>query len=159
MNRGATFFLKAVLVIIAVGVLAALLIFPHFEGRNRNADFFTVYFKDAFLAYVYLTFIPFFGAFVQAFKLLGHIEKNKVFSAAAVRCLRNIKFCAMLFALFFAGILPLIFRFAQDDDAPGVVLIAFVVMFAAFVVATAAGLFQALLQKAVDLKSENDLTV
>lgn len=158
-KSGSTFFLKIVLVLISVGILAGLLIFPHFEGRNRNADFFSVYFKDAFLAYVYLTFIPFFGAFVQAFKLLGHIERNKVFSEAAVRCLRNIKYCAMLFALFFAGIFPLIIGFAHDDDAPGVALIPFVVIFAAFVVATAAGLFQSLLQKAVDLKSENDLTV
>lgn len=122
MRGGSTVFLKIVLILIGAIVTTALLAEPHFEGVNRNKDFFEVY-LDPFIAYVYFAFVPFFGALFNAFKLLGHIERNKVFSEAAVRCLRNIKYCAMLFALFFAGIFPLIIGFAQDDDAPGVALI------------------------------------
>lgn len=159
MKNGSALFLKFVILFIGAGVLAALLWFPHFEGRNKNADFLTIYFKDAFLAYIYLTFVPFFGALHQAFRLLGHIERGDVFSETAVKCLRNIKYFAMAMSLFFAGMMPWMFSFADQDDAPGIVPIGAVVIFACFVVATAAGLFQTLLQKAVDIKSENDLTV
>lgn len=159
MKQGSTLFLKIVIFLIATGALVILLWFPHIEGRNRNADFFTIYFKDAFLAYIYLTFIPFFGALFQAFKLLGHIERGNVFSEVAVRCLRNIKYFSMAMSLLISGTMPWIISFADQDDAPGVVPIVAVIIFACFVVATAAGLFQTLLQKAVDIKSENDLTV
>jgi hypothetical protein len=55
--------------------------------------------------------------------------------------------------------MPYIFHAADKDDAPGVALIGFVIIFASFVIATAAGVFQRLVQNAVDIKSENDLTV
>jgi hypothetical protein len=159
MNKSSTWFLKSVLVLIAGLVLAGLLWFPHVEGRNINADLFTIYFKDPFLAYVYVTSIPFFIPFYQAFKLLGYIERNLAFSQVSVNALRNIKFSSLVLAGLVAGAVPQLAMFAQDDDAPGVVLIVLVIIFAAFVIATAAAVFQKLLQNAVDLKSENDLTV
>lgn len=159
MNKSSTWFLKSVLILIAGIVLAGLLWFPHVEGRNVNADIFTIYFKDPFLAYVYLTSIPFFIPFYQAFKLLGFIERNQAFSQASVNALRKIKFNSLVLAGLVAGAVPQMVMFAQDDDAPGVVLIVLVIIFASIVIATAAAVFQKLLQSAVDLKSENDLTV
>lgn len=159
MKRGSTTFLKTVLILIVLAVLAGLLGFPHVEGRNANANFFQIYFQDPFLAYIYLTSVPFFLAFYQAFRLLGLIERSKTFTQAGVNRLRNIKYCALAFAGFVLPTMPYIFAFAQDDDSPGVVLIGVVLVFAAIVVATAAAVFQALLQNAVDIKSENDLTV
>jgi hypothetical protein len=159
MNKGSTLFLKIVLLLTAGIVLAGLLWFPHLEGRNAHADIFTIYFKDPFLAYVYLSSISFFVPFYQAFKLLGYIEQNKAFSQISVNALRNIKFSALVLAGLVAGAVPQLAMFAQEDDAPGVVLILVVIIFAAFVIATAAAVFQKLLQNAVDLKSENDLTV
>lgn len=159
MKRGSTTFLKSVLIIVALAILAGLLFFPTIEGRNTNHNFFQIYFQDPFLAYVYLTSVPFFLAFYQAFRLLGLIEHNKTFTQAGVARLRNIKYCALAFAGFVIPTMPYIFAFAQDDDAPGVVLIGVVLVFAAIVVTTAAAVFQALLQNAVDIKSENDLTV
>lgn len=55
--------------------------------------------------------------------------------------------------------MPYIYYAADRDDAPGVLAIALVIAFASLVIASAAGLFQRLLQNAVDIKSENDLTV
>ena len=46
-----------------------------------------------------------------------------------------------------------------NDDPAGFVAIGLVVIFASAVIATAAAVFQTLLQNAVDIKSENDLTV
>ena len=159
LKRTSTTFLKIVIFLIALPVLAGLLWFPQVEGRNANSDPISLYFNDPFLAYVYLSFIPFFIALYQAFKLLGYIEKDKVFSEVSVKALRNIKYCIVAFIGFITLIMPWIMMFAEDDDAPGVVLIPLVIIFASAVIATAVAIAQRLLQKAVDLKSENDLTV
>jgi hypothetical protein len=45
------------------------------------------------------------------------------------------------------------------DDRPAGVFMRILVTFPSIVVATAAAMFEQILQKAVDIKSENDLTV
>lgn len=158
-NRGSTLTLKAVLLLIGLGVLFLLLWFPQIEGRNANSDPISLYFNDPFLAYIYLTFSPFFIALYQAIKLLHLIEKNKFFSEGAVKALRNIKYCVIAFIGFLTLLMPWVFMFAQQDDAPGLVVIAIVIILASGVIATGVAVAQKLLQSAVDLKSENDLTV
>ena len=95
MKRSSTIFLQVVIVLIGIGALALLLWEPHLEGRNTHATLFEIYFKDPFLAYAYLASIPFFVALYQAFKVLGYAGQNKVFSQAAVKALRTIKYCAI----------------------------------------------------------------
>jgi len=46
-----------------------------------------------------------------------------------------------------------------DDDPAGVIALGIFTTFASVVIATVAAVFQRLLQNAVDIKSENDLTV
>jgi hypothetical protein len=166
MKRSSTIFLQIVLVLIGIGVLAALLWEPHLEGRNINATFFEIYFKDPFLAYVYLGSIPFFVGLSQAFKLLGYAGRNKVFSQAAVNALRTIKYCALLtagailaadaFLVIHARLYP---EIGAQDGPEGAVMLGIIATFASIVIATAAAVFERILQSAVDIKSENDLTV
>ena len=92
-------------------------------------------------------------------KLLNYIDKNKVFSDASIKALKNIKYSAIAISLLYAAGMPYILYVADKDDAPGVVLIGLVIIFASFVIATAAAVFQRLVQSAVEIKSENDLTV
>ena len=80
MKKSSILFLQVVIVALIIGVLVALLWEPHLEGRNVNATLFEIYFKDPFLAYVYLGSIPFFVGLYQAFKVLGYIGQNKTFS-------------------------------------------------------------------------------
>src|SRR6266480_606767 len=100
MKRSSTIFLQVVIVLIGIGALALMLWEPHIEGRNVHATLFEIYFKDPFLAYAYIASISFFVALFQAFKLLGYIGQNKVFSQAAVNVLRTIKYCAMALVAF-----------------------------------------------------------
>jgi len=159
MKRSSTLFLKAVILLIAVVALAAMIWEPQTEGRNVNADQVSIYFRDPFLAYAYAASIPFFVALYQAFKLLGYIEQNKVFSQISVRALRNIKYCAItLSGLIVLGILY-IRLFNTGDDPAGITALGIFSTFVSIVIATAAAVFQKLLQNAVDIKSENDLTV
>src|SRR3954471_7093485 len=95
MKRSSTIFLQGVIVFIGTGALAFMLRQPHIEGRNAHATLFEIYFNDPFLAYAYVASIPFFVALYQAFKVLGYAGRNQVFSPAAVRALRTIKYCAM----------------------------------------------------------------
>src|SRR4249920_1673615 len=96
MKRSSTIFLQVVIVLIGIGALALMLWEPHLEGRNAHATLFQIYFNDPFLAYAYTASIAFFFALYQAFKLLGYIGQNKVFSQAAVNALRTIKYCAII---------------------------------------------------------------
>jgi magnesium-transporting ATPase (P-type) len=159
MKRGSTLFLKFVLLLMAIVVLGLMLWFPHIEGRNVNSTFFQVYFNDPFLAYAYMASFTFFMALYQAFKLLGYIERNEIFSYHSVKALGAIKYCAITLAVLVA--LPLIYLFVirPEDDIAGGVAMGILMIFASAVVATAAAVFERLLQTAVDIKSENDLTV
>jgi hypothetical protein len=88
-------FLQVVIVLIGIGAFALLLWEPHIEGRNVHATLFEIYFKDPFLAYAYIASSPFFVALYQAFKVLGYAGQNMIFTQAAVKALRTIKYCAL----------------------------------------------------------------
>jgi Protein of unknown function (DUF2975) len=158
MKRSSTIFLQIVIVLIGIGALALMLWEPHIEGRNAHATLFEIYFKDPFLAYAYLASIPFFAALYQAFKVLGYAGQNQVFSPAAVKALRIIKYCAISI-IGFVVVSVLFMPFSDPDDRPPGVVIRILTTFASIVVATAAAMFERILQNAVDIKSENDLTV
>jgi DUF2975 family protein len=158
MKFGATLFLRAVLVLIGIGVLAFLLVEPHFEGRNAHATFFEIYFKDPFLAYMYVASIPFFMGLYHAIKVLGYADRNKEFSPSTVRSVRTVKYCAIALIGFVAGAEVFILLSESDDRAGGVAIGVFIA-FVAILVANAMAVLERTLQKAVDLKSENDLTV
>ena len=153
-----TIFLQAVIVLIGIGALALLLWEPHIEGRNAHATLYEIYFKDPFLAYAYLGSIPFFLALYQAFKVLGYIGQNKAFSHATVKALRTIKFCALAIISFVAGA-ELFIMLHESDDRAGGVFIGLLIAFGSVVIATAAAMFERILQNAVDTNSQSDLTV
>jgi hypothetical protein len=48
---------------------------------------------------------------------------------------------------------------AERDDAPGIILIGLVIIFASMVIGVFAAVLQKLLTNAIEIKSENDLTV
>lgn len=108
---------------------------------------------------MYVAAIPFFIALYQSFKLLNLIDKNNAFSVSAVKALGIIKYCAVAISALFAAGMPYIFTVADKDDAPGVVAIALIIVFASIVIATFAAVLQKLLQNVIAIKSENELTV
>ena len=158
MKRSSTIFLQVVIVLIGIGALALMLWEPHIEGRNAHATLFEIYFKDPFLAFAYIASIPFFVALYQAFRLLGYAGQNEVFSHAAVKALRIIKYCAISI-IGFVVVSVLFMPFSDPDDRPPGVVMRILITFGSIVIAAAAAMFERVLQNAVDMKSENDLTV
>ena len=159
MKRGSILFLRAVIVLVGVAVLAGLLWEPQVEGRNAHADLVTIYFRDPFLAYAYVGSLPFFFGLYQAFKLLGYVDQGQAFSPAAVKALRRIKYCALAVIGFIVGGEAYIILGVVSDDRAGGVAMGIFTSFACVVTATAAAVLERVLQNAVDLKSEHDLTV
>lgn len=160
-KRSSILFLQAVIVLIGVITVFLMLLEPRIEGRNAHASLMQIYFKDPFLAYMYLGSIPFFVGLVQAFKLLGYIAQNKVFSQAAVNTLKAIKYCSFITAAAIVAALVYlrIHAATSHDDPAGAIALGIIATFVSVVIGTAAAVFEKTLQSAVDIKSENDLTV
>jgi hypothetical protein len=145
-------------VLIGIGAVALLLWEPHLEGRNAHATVFEIYFKDPFLAYAYVGSIPFFVGLYHAFKVLEYAGRNKEFSRATVGSLRTIKYCAIL-VVGFVAVGEIFIMSNRSEDHAGGVFMGVLITFASIVVATAMAVLERASQNAVDLKSENDLTV
>jgi len=152
-------FLQTVIVLIGILALAILIRFPVTEGRAANLDLFSIY-SDPFILYGYATSLAFFVALYKAFRLLGYIGQNKIFSSASVKSLKSIKHCAIILSILIvtAGLYIRIAHNKEDDPA-GFLAICIVTTFVSIIVATAAAIFEKILQKAIDMKSENDLTI
>ena len=154
MTKASTLILKLTLIALALGAgVLILYVFPLGIRTDQTGEYRYI------VMGLYLPAIPFLIALFKSYKLLEHIEKNQVFSEFSVSALRSIKYCGLTISALFAAGMPFIFKVADKDDAPGVVAIALVIIFASFVIATGAGVFQSLMQKAIEMKSENDLTV
>ncbi len=158
MQRGSVLFLTVV-VLIAVGAAALLLWEPHVEGVNAHATNVEIYFTDPFLAYAYLASVPLFLGLYQGFRLLGYVGRDAVLSTEVVRRLRTIKLCAITMIGFVVGAELFTRLHDAGDDPAGGVFIGILIAFAATVVATTTLVLERTLQDAVDIKSENDLTV
>lgn len=150
MKRCSTIFLKIAVILIGIPVLALCIFWvPGFVN----------YLHYTILIGVYVTAITFFFAIYQALKLLSYIDKNKAFSELSVKALKNIKYCANTISIIYAALIPFLIPIADADDAPGLVGFPIIIIFASTVIAVFAAVLQRLLQDAIDIKSENDLTV
>lgn len=154
MKRSSTLFLKATIVGLATLALVVCIV-----AIPRIINEFSLGGYDPILIGMYVAVVPFFVALFYAMKLLGYIDRNQAFSVNSIQALKAIKYCATIIAGLFALGMPYIYYVANEDDAPGVIVLGLVMVFAPFVVATFAGVLQKLVQNAVDIKSENDLTV
>lgn len=155
-KRTSTYFLRSVIFLIGIAVLAICIFgLPVLIRSEMQGDFDYGY---IFLG-LYITAIPFFIALYQALRLLRYIDQNKAFSGLSVRALKNIKYCAITISAMFIIGQPYVFYVADRDDAPGLAMLGFVIIGASFVIAAFSGVLEKLLQNAIDIKSENDLTV
>ncbi|WP_298825715.1 DUF2975 domain-containing protein [uncultured Planococcus sp.] len=160
MSRGSTLFLKTVIILMGLPVLAVCI-----YGLSRfdpNSPYWALpeleKLQYPLLIGMYLAMIPFFIALYQTLKLLSYIDRNEAFSKLSVKALKTIKYCAITISVIYVLELPFLYLLTKADDAPGI-LIGIVVIFASMVVAVFAAVLQRLLQDAIDIKAENDLIV
>lgn len=155
MKSVSTLFLRLVILTISIGVLAlCVLVLP---TGIRSTNDWSGY--RPLLIGMYLPAIPFFVGVYQTFKLLSYIDRNIAFSESAIKALRYIKYCGLIIGGLYALGLPYIYMMAEQDDAPGVMLIGLAFTFGPLALAVLAGVLQKIFQNTIDLKSENELTV
>jgi hypothetical protein len=160
MTKGSTFFLRAAVFVLGLIVLALCIFALPPAWKGGSAEYPTA--SRALLAIIigmYATVVPFFIALWQTLKLLSLIDRNEAFSEVSVKALKIIKYCGIVIAAFYVAFVPLLFPIAQADDAPGLVVYGAAFACAPIVVAVFAAVLQKLLQSAIEIKSENDLTV
>jgi hypothetical protein len=160
MKRGSTHFLRLALSLAGIGVLALCIFALPSLWKGGSEEFPAA--SNAFLIIMtslYIAAIPFFLALWQTFKLLNYIDQNTAISNVSVKVLKNIKYYAIVITALFILDVPFLVPIAEADDAPGLVVIGMLVACAPIVVAVFAAILQRLLQNAIDIKSENDLTV
>lgn len=158
MKRGTTLFLKLAVIFIGLPVLILSLFGMTWLINNPASPEYDQLLYPVLMG-IYLSIFPFFVALYQTFRLLNYIDKKQAFSEWSVKALKNIKFCAIIISGLYVVVLPFIFGLAQMDDAPGLILVGMIPIFASLVIAVFAAVLQRLLQDAIDLKKENDLIV
>lgn len=160
MKKSSTFILKTTVFFLGAVVIALCIFALPEMWRGGSVEFPTASTAVVcIVAILYTTVIPFFIALWQTLKLLGYIDKNIAFSELSVKALKTIKYCAIAIAVLYFINVPLLFPIAQADDAPGLLIIGFVIACAPVVIAVFAAVLERLLQNAIDIKSENELTV
>ncbi|PWK09611.1 DUF2975 domain-containing protein [Tumebacillus permanentifrigoris] len=155
-----TLFLKVAVILMGIPVLALCIFFVP-AISNFMAELYpeTAYLHDLLRIGLYAAAIPFYIALYQTFKLLVHIDQNKSFSELSLKSLKNIKYCATAISILYVLNMPLFYLMAKRVDPPIIMPIGYGVIFAALVIAVFAAVLQKLVKHAIDIKSENDLTV
>jgi hypothetical protein len=153
MNFGSTLFLRGVIYCIGLAALGVCVIIAGVSLSGNAGMFLPV------LGLIFLSALPFFYALYNGLLLLRYIDKNIAFSELSVKAIRSIKLAAFAISVLYAAGMPLFIYVAEADDAPGGVLIALVFIFATMIVGVFVAVLERLLQNAIDIKSENDLTV
>ncbi|WP_060679546.1 DUF2975 domain-containing protein [Virgibacillus halodenitrificans] len=155
-----TLFLKTTIILMGLPVLA-LCVFAVPGIANFAVELYPdmAYLKYLIFLVMYSAAIPFYIALYQAYKLLSYIDKSKAFSQFSVTALKKIKYCAITISSIYVVGMPLFYLIGEKDDAPGVILIGMILIFASFVIAVFAAVLQKLLRNAIEIKTENDLTV
>ncbi|MDO8576668.1 MAG: DUF2975 domain-containing protein [bacterium] len=153
MKQGSTLFLRSVIYLIGLAVLTLCVIIGGVSISGNAGMYLPV------LICMFIAAIPFFFALHQSLLLLSYIDSNTAFSDLSVKAIQNIKYSAFTISVLYSAAMPLIIMVAEKDDAPGAVLIGLVFIFAPLITGVFAAVLQKLLQNAIDIKSENDLTV
>lgn len=163
MKVSSVFLANAFVYFASFGVFTILAILLPELAREEKASNPNVSSALPYLLGAWVLAIPVFIALFQAHKLIGLVAREEALSAKSIIALRNIKLCAIAFGILFflaAATAIAVIKLASptEDTAPFGVFIAAVGLSSA-IVATSAAVLQRLVENAMQIKQENDLTV
>jgi hypothetical protein len=137
------------ILIVFIGLVAFVLMIwePQIEGRNLHASLFQIYFKDPFLAYVYVASVPFFVALFKIFKALRFIEQNKTLSYETQKATKGIRYCSYAM-IAFAAVGEVFILLSESDDKAGGVFMGILVIIGSLIIGVLATVFERILRNA-----------
>lgn len=161
MRNITTMFLRgAVLFLVFITALLCVFVAPILSSGIVREYPSISYVQYPVLVALYLAALSFLVALFWGFKLLRYIDRHEAFSHLSVRALKWIKYSVAAVSGFFALLMPVVYYIADREDAPGLLLFSGIIfVLAPFIIAVFAALLQKLFQSAIDIKTENDLTV
>ena len=151
--------LKAVILGVGIcGLIVYFLVVP-MMGKQiiaiEKSEFAHCY--RPWLFFIWATGIPCFAALVFAWKIARNIGADRSFSMENAKYLQGIAMLAAAdAAFFFAGNVVLLLL---NMNHPGIVLFSLLIVFAGVAVSVASAALSHLVEKAVDLQVESDLTI
>ena len=158
-KQGSTTFLKVIIFLAGIAVLAlCIFLLPHLVNFAARSYPNIASMKYLVFIVMYGAAVPFYFALYQAFNLLRYIDENEAFSELSAMALKNIKYCAITISGLYVLGSPLFHLIAKKVDPP-IGLMGLIIIFASLVIAVFAAILQGLLQEAISIKTENDLTV
>lgn len=159
-RRGSTVFLRLSVSTIGLGVLAlCIFLLPLMWIHAYDEWPQHGYAVQAVVAAMYLSAIPFYIGIYNGWRVLGAIDKGQAFSLQPVRALRAIAICAAVISLVYMLSLPFFYIWADNTDAPGLMVIGLFLAGLPLIISVAVALLGRLLHEAIAIKTENDLTV
>ncbi len=158
--RRETMILKIAVIMLGIPVAAlSVLLLPWIARDAAQSSIRMAYVIYGILILMYISVVPFFAALYQGFRLLGYIDSNKAFSELSLNSIQKIRSYAAAISIIYLFAMPLFYIVAEIDDAPGVILVGMIFVFAPLTVTVFAAILKKLLKNAIDLKNDNELTI
>ncbi|MNJ41179.1 hypothetical protein D3C77_360930 [compost metagenome] len=153
-----TFFLKFVVFLLAIPILALCIFFvPRFE--HVLAGSYPSYWIYIIQTAMYGSALVYFSALYQALKLLTYIDHNTAFSELSLQALKVIRNCAFTISCLYIIASPFLYFIADQEDAPGIIAFGLMIALASLTIGVFAAVLKKLLQNAIAIQSENELTI
>jgi Protein of unknown function (DUF2975) len=158
MKRGSILFLKGSICTIGLTVLfLSTCILPALAQKAALLNPEYAYLQYPVLFGIWITVIPFFIALYEAFKLLNYTERAHLFCNKSTLSLTRIRRCAgTIIGLYMIGMVSLA---ALNALHPGIAILGLLIVFVTLIILALSFTLQKLLNNAIALKTENDLTV
>jgi hypothetical protein len=157
-KRGSTTFLKVIIFLFGIAVLAVCIILLPEAARRDAIERPGDYSLYPLLVCAYGICITFSVALYQVFKLLTFIEKNNAFSELSLQSLKVIKKCA--FTVIFFILLAIVYLRVQaqftGEDAAGPISLGLMGVLATSIIAAIVDALQKPLKNVPDIKSKNE---
>ncbi len=160
MKQIATIFLRVAIIFMGVGVLAlCTVLLPSLWGDVATEFPSYSYAVYGVFAAMFIAAIPFYVGLYGAWRLLTYIDKGMAFTKPSAKTVKTIAFAAGCISFIYIISTPFFYVWADNDDAPGLMVIGIVLVGAPMIIAVFASLLHRLISEASDLKSENELMV
>lgn len=157
-KQASTMFLRLVVMIIGLLIMAMCVFLVPWLAKEAFTRY-PMHWVVLVMVCLYLAALPFYVALAETWKLLYVIDSNQAFSNLSVVALKRIMLCAICICVLHTAILPILYLIAQFEDAPGLIILGMVIPGASMVIAVFAAVLRTLLDEALAIKSDNDLTI
>lgn len=155
-----TLLLKLTLGILAIGTVAFMVfLIPNIKELMQAVIPNLAWLQPITQTALALTGICFLYILFQTFNLIRNIDRNEAFSENTISYLKHIRNAGYVITAIYILLMPVMYLIAEFDDAPGLILFGAFFVFAAAVITAFADVLTRLFSNALEIKTENDLTI